>query len=156
MYNIIGIWWKDQKLLTVKPIATLRYPKWNEMKNDSRQDERYMTEVIYQWKTTAGKMKDIWRSHISTRSAEALNSYDYLTDWLTSCWRYCHFLTDRLTDWPAAEDMDFLSSHISMLYAYSLYALVVSTEFRCGSCLEGNNSLISSLYFPLQDCAIQI
>ena len=33
MYNIIGIWSTDQKLLTAKPIATLRYPKWNETRS---------------------------------------------------------------------------------------------------------------------------
>ena len=43
MYNIIGIWWIDQKLLIVKHIATLR-----DMKNDRQGDERYMTKVIYQ------------------------------------------------------------------------------------------------------------
>ena len=52
IYNIIGIWSTDQKLLTVKPIAILRDVKWNEMKwnekNDSRGNERYMTKVIYQ------------------------------------------------------------------------------------------------------------
>ena len=50
IYNIIGIWSTDQKLLTFKPIATLRDTmKLNEMKkNDGRGDERYMTKVIYQ------------------------------------------------------------------------------------------------------------
>ena len=36
IYNIIGIWSTDQKLLTVKPIATLRYTttmKWNETRS---------------------------------------------------------------------------------------------------------------------------
>ena len=47
IYNIIGIWSTDQKLLTVKPIATLRYTTTT-MKNDGRGDERYMTKVIYQ------------------------------------------------------------------------------------------------------------
>ena len=82
MYNITGIWSTDQKLLTVKPIATLR------------------EVIIMKWKTTEGEMKDIWRksyikkrpkgrwkiydeSHISTRSAEALKIYDWLTDSLT-------------------------------------------------------------------------
>ena len=56
MYNIIGIWSTDQKLLTVKPIATLREMKWWWWwwwwwwsLNDSRGNERYMTKVIYQW-----------------------------------------------------------------------------------------------------------
>ena len=47
IYNTNGIWSTDQKLLTVKPIATLRQMKlW--WLNDSRGNERYMTIVIYQ------------------------------------------------------------------------------------------------------------
>ena len=81
MYNITGIWWIRQKLLTVKPIATLRQVKWNymklyEMKNDRRGDERYMTKVIYQ-KTTEGEMKDIWRkSYIKKRRKGRWKIYD--------------------------------------------------------------------------------
>ena len=43
MYNITGIWWTGQTLLTAKPIATLRYPKWNEMKQEALRRSRYMT-----------------------------------------------------------------------------------------------------------------
>ena len=50
--------------------------------------------------------------------------------------------------------MEFLSSYSSLFYADILFALVVSREFRCGR--EGNNALISSLYVPLQNYAIQI
>ena len=72
MYNITGIWWIGQKLLTVKPIATLRQVKWNYMKlyeiiwnekNDLRGDERYMSKVIYQ--------------------QEALRRLTHMTSWLT-------------------------------------------------------------------------
>ena len=74
IYNIIGIWSTDQKLLTVKPIATLRSTtKLNEMKwkkNGRRGDERYMTKVIYQWNKKRWGAQDIWRP-------------DWLTEWMT-------------------------------------------------------------------------
>ena len=65
IYNIIGIWSTDQKLLTVKPIATLRYTTTTNMKKKRRK----------------GRWKIYDESHISTRSAEALKIYDDLTDW---------------------------------------------------------------------------
>ena len=70
MYNITGIWSTDQKLLTVKPIATLREVKLNEIMK----------------KTTEGEMKDIWRkSYINKkrRGAQDIWLTDWLTDWLT-------------------------------------------------------------------------
>ena len=87
IYNIIGIWWTDQKLLTVRPIATLRQVmKW---KNDRRGDERYMTKVIYQ--------------------QEALRRLTHMTSWLTD------WLTNQLLkilsfpDWLTDQLMKILS-----------------------------------------------
>ena len=66
MYNIIGIWWTDQKLFTVKPIATLEETmKWNEMKWKKRQQGRWKiydeSHISMIWKTAEGETKDIWR-----------------------------------------------------------------------------------------------
>ena len=69
IYNIIGIWSTDQKLLTVKPIATLRY-----------------TTTNMKWKTTEGEMKDIWRkSYINKKrwGAQDIWRPDWLTEWMT-------------------------------------------------------------------------
>ena len=57
IYNIIGIWSTDQKLLTVKPIATLRYTttmKWNKKRWGAQDIWRpdWLTEWMTEWQST--------------------------------------------------------------------------------------------------------
>ena len=56
IYNIIGIWWTDQKLLSVKPIATLRYTtmKWNKKRWGAQDIWRpdWLTEWMTEWQST--------------------------------------------------------------------------------------------------------
>ena len=64
IYNITGIWSTDQKLLTVKPIATLRYMKWNEMiwnemKQEALRRSIYMTTWLTDWLTDWQAAKDV-------------------------------------------------------------------------------------------------
>ena len=95
IYNIIGIWWTDQKLLTVKPIATLRYTTTT-------------TTTTNMKKTTEGEMKDIWRnSYINKKrwGAQDIWPPGWLTDRLTTCWKYCPFLTEWMIEWQAAKDI---------------------------------------------------
>ena len=94
IYNIIGIWSTDKKLLTVRPIATLRSTmKW---------------KWKWKWKTADGKTKDIWRkSYINKKRWGAQDIWlpdwltEWLSDWLTNCWRYCPCLPDWLNNWQA-------------------------------------------------------
>ena len=92
IYNIIGIWSTHQKLLTVKPIATLRSTmkmKWNE------------NEMKMKWKTADGKTKDIWRkSYINKKrwGAQDIWPPDWPTDQLLKILSH----PDRLNDWMAS------------------------------------------------------
>ena len=59
IYNIVGIWSTGQKLLTVKPIATLRYTttttmKWNKKRWGAQDIWRpdWLTEWMTEWQST--------------------------------------------------------------------------------------------------------
>ena len=133
IYNIIGIWWTDQKLLTVRPIATL-------------------PDIMMKWKKRPkGRWKIYDESHISTRSAEALNTYHFLTDWLTD-WLTTHLLKilsfpDWLTDWPANEDIvTFMNTYWSMC----VNALCNQGFQKCITvfvCDQDIGSVVVSLFF---------
>ena len=101
MYNIIGIWWTDQKLLTVKPIATLRDMKWNKKRRGAQ--DIWLPDWLTDWLT----------DRLTDWLTDWLNSCwrycPFLTNWLTSCWRYCPFLTDWMTDWLTDELLKILS-----------------------------------------------
>ena len=95
IYNINGIWSTDQKLLTVKPIATLRSTMKMKMK----------------WKTADGKTKDIWRkSYINKKrwGAQDIWPPDWLTHWLN--------------EWQATKDVvAFLNNEWRMCQYFNIF-----------------------------------
>ena len=59
IYNIIGIWSTDQKLLTVKPIATLRYTTMKKNKKRWGAQDIWPPDWLTEWMTEWQATKDV-------------------------------------------------------------------------------------------------